>query len=452
MSDHIYKPLFVGNKNSGKTQLMSRVAEGTFNDSYIPTTGIGFKIKTQNIRGKAVKAQMWDAAGQERFRTITTAYCRSAHVISIFIDATETLEEAKKQYNEHYKRINESREDAVHDAVHDVVHDVVIRLILTKSDKLSDKETPKNALGKDDNWKTLLTEAGENNQPASVMLTSAKSNTMTVLRRGDQNIEEGTKTLCEEGVNGTSPLLDELVHGIDLANLPEPKASVNLGRRAPVLAYKKPFSVSEWFNNFFLTNTDRVKGTEKNRGHFDLAVYLTNGYYSAKYEGFKYEKTKLTKAIVLERLGIRDGSNISFILNKMQELAGLANDIARPNHERYQEKNGRRFGLFGAKDKAHLTGTQLKHLKLLKTVYKALQNKVIQENSSAPLSTYSLIPGAGRGETLKTHLEAFRAQKAMDGVNFLDVHRSFRLFDKKGPQPKTATAKAVDRAINALTP
>uniref|UniRef100_A0A3B5MYA2 small monomeric GTPase n=1 Tax=Xiphophorus couchianus TaxID=32473 RepID=A0A3B5MYA2_9TELE len=78
--DYLFKLLLIGDSGVGKTCLLFRFSEDSFNTTFISTIGIDFKIRTIELDGKRVKLQIWDTAGQERFRTITTAYYRGAMV------------------------------------------------------------------------------------------------------------------------------------------------------------------------------------------------------------------------------------------------------------------------------------------------------------------------------------------------------------------------------------
>jgi len=86
--DHIFRILLIGNASVGKTSLLHRYVDDTFSDHFIPTIGIDFRIKTIQLGGKTIKLQVWDTAGPERFRTITSSYYRGADGILLCYDLT----------------------------------------------------------------------------------------------------------------------------------------------------------------------------------------------------------------------------------------------------------------------------------------------------------------------------------------------------------------------------
>ena len=70
--------------------ILFRFSDDAFNNTFISTIGIDFKIKTIELRGKKIKLQIWDTAGQERFHTITTSYYRGAMGIMLVYDITNS--------------------------------------------------------------------------------------------------------------------------------------------------------------------------------------------------------------------------------------------------------------------------------------------------------------------------------------------------------------------------
>lgn len=87
--DYLFKLLLIGNSSVGKSSLLLRFSDNVFNESFLPTIGVDFKIRTFDLNGKAVKLQIWDTAGQERFKTITSSYYKGAHGIILTYDMTD---------------------------------------------------------------------------------------------------------------------------------------------------------------------------------------------------------------------------------------------------------------------------------------------------------------------------------------------------------------------------
>jgi Ras-related protein Rab-1A len=87
--DYLFKVLFIGNSNVGKSSLILRFTDKTFTESYICTIGVDFKIYTIKLNNKIIKIQIWDSSGSERFKTITSSYYRNANGIFITFDLTD---------------------------------------------------------------------------------------------------------------------------------------------------------------------------------------------------------------------------------------------------------------------------------------------------------------------------------------------------------------------------
>ncbi len=78
----------VGDSNVGKSSIVLRFVDDTFSGMMQPTIGVEFKSKIFEVYGKWVKATIWDTAGAERYRTITSNYYRGSHAIIFVYDVT----------------------------------------------------------------------------------------------------------------------------------------------------------------------------------------------------------------------------------------------------------------------------------------------------------------------------------------------------------------------------
>ena len=92
--DHVFKLLLIGDAGVGKSSILLRYTDNTFDEHLQSTIGVDFKVKIAVKDGKKIKLTIWDTAGQERFRTLTSAYYRGAQGIILTYDVTrrETFE------------------------------------------------------------------------------------------------------------------------------------------------------------------------------------------------------------------------------------------------------------------------------------------------------------------------------------------------------------------------
>jgi GTPase SAR1 family protein len=65
--DFFFKVLIIGNSGVGKSCLLLRSVQAMFNDNYISTVGVDFKVRTIKIEGKSSKLQIGDAATRIAF-------------------------------------------------------------------------------------------------------------------------------------------------------------------------------------------------------------------------------------------------------------------------------------------------------------------------------------------------------------------------------------------------
>jgi GTPase SAR1 family protein len=56
-----------------------------------PSVGVDFSSKTLRFKGKSVKLQLWDSAGQEKYRSLIPSYIRGASVIFVIYDITSKM-------------------------------------------------------------------------------------------------------------------------------------------------------------------------------------------------------------------------------------------------------------------------------------------------------------------------------------------------------------------------
>ena len=87
--DYIFKVLLIGDAGVGKSSILLRFTDDSFEEQMASTIGVDFRVKTVTLGGKTVKLTIWDTAGQERFRTLTSSYYRGCHGVILVYDVNE---------------------------------------------------------------------------------------------------------------------------------------------------------------------------------------------------------------------------------------------------------------------------------------------------------------------------------------------------------------------------
>ncbi|CAD6886335.1 unnamed protein product [Tilletia laevis] len=98
----IIKVGMVGDSQIGKTSLMVRYVEGSFNEDYIQTLGVNFMEKTISIRNTEITFSIWDLGGQREFVNMLPLVCNDAVAILFMFDLSRksTLNSIKEWYRQ----------------------------------------------------------------------------------------------------------------------------------------------------------------------------------------------------------------------------------------------------------------------------------------------------------------------------------------------------------------
>ena len=108
--DCVYKVLLLGDSTVGKTCVLLKYTDKIFQETHMMTIGLDYRLKTMTLQsGKEVKLQIWDTAGQDRFRSITKNYYKGSHGIILIYDVTslKTFENVKSWVSQIHEEISD---------------------------------------------------------------------------------------------------------------------------------------------------------------------------------------------------------------------------------------------------------------------------------------------------------------------------------------------------------
>jgi small GTP-binding protein len=82
------KVVLVGDSRVGKTSILNRLTTGIFKENTTATVGAAFQTHVLTTAAGCVTMQIWDTAGQEKYRSLAPMYYRSASVALLCFDIT----------------------------------------------------------------------------------------------------------------------------------------------------------------------------------------------------------------------------------------------------------------------------------------------------------------------------------------------------------------------------
>lgn len=98
----VLKVGMVGDSQIGKTSLMAKYVEGSFDEDYIQTLGVNFMEKSISIRNTEITFSIWDLGGQREFVNMLPLVCNDAVAILFMFDLSRksTLNSIKEWYRQ----------------------------------------------------------------------------------------------------------------------------------------------------------------------------------------------------------------------------------------------------------------------------------------------------------------------------------------------------------------
>ena len=98
----IFKIITLGDAGVGKSSIITRYTNGTFEVDTLPTVGLGFSFKEVTLKdGVKIKLKLIDTAGQEKYKSLAKSYYKNAQgVIFVFsYDNKESYDHIEEWFN-----------------------------------------------------------------------------------------------------------------------------------------------------------------------------------------------------------------------------------------------------------------------------------------------------------------------------------------------------------------
>ena len=108
-TNHSIKITLLGSTGVGKTCIIRRYTEGNFDENSPSTTGGSYSSKIITIDNKEVSLDLWDTAGQEKYRSLGRHFYKDSYIVCLVYDITlsSSFSELKEKWYPDLKQFGE---------------------------------------------------------------------------------------------------------------------------------------------------------------------------------------------------------------------------------------------------------------------------------------------------------------------------------------------------------
>ena len=103
------KITLLGSSGVGKTCIIKRYTEGSFDENNQSTSGASYSQKLIVVENKQIQLDLWDTAGQEKYRSLGRHFYKDAYIVCLVYDITnsQSFEDLKEKWYNYLKTFGE---------------------------------------------------------------------------------------------------------------------------------------------------------------------------------------------------------------------------------------------------------------------------------------------------------------------------------------------------------
>ena len=188
-----FKFIVIGSSGVGKTAICQRLVDDTFYEETPSTIGVEYRSTAVEIDGNAIKLQIWDTAGQEKFASIAKSYFRQAVGVILVFDITD-----RQSFNDLSKWLSDVRSLCDPNAAVTLIGN---KLDLSSSRKISVSEAQQFATHNQLEYLEVSAKGGDNiteafQRAAKAVYEKAESNLLSTQTAAPEPAKESEKSGC----------------------------------------------------------------------------------------------------------------------------------------------------------------------------------------------------------------------------------------------------------------